>query len=403
MVSAAVLASAQSAVAGRRVCVFTVQNLTPSGEFADYASSITETLEQEFESAGARIVRQASWSKAPRMPQDARDLLRGPVALAVAQDAGADLAVNGTFAVEGEQVLVSLQCWDVAAGAALTGFLRSWRFNLAFYNSLHEEMATRLLPRIFFREEGGTQSAAAAQDPASPQAVVPASSEIMFLAPQEGMQVLVEGDAPAGVIENGRAVMSVGPVPAGTRLRVQKRREGFHTAWQNVQAQPEVGLKGLAKQYSQALELSWTFGQAFGAGATLRRYWDPDNAFFWFANYPYLQPPVSTSGRPVLHYDAGVGVGSYFFLPPGSPVRFGMSTGAGGVLSLTTNGGLRPYLDLYLNIANWWLEARLWGVTVFFRQELKYSIGLDSGGLERGMVMVGGQVPPMTVGVVLRK
>lgn len=400
VLSAAAAASAETPVTGRRVCVFTIQNLTSGGADVEYAAGITDTLEQEFEGAGARIIRGSTWGKAPRMPQDTRDLLWGPAALAVAEDVGADLAVNGSYSVEGDQILVSLQCWDVAAKAPMSGFLRVWRFNLAFYNSLHEEIVSRLVPRITFRGNAGQPAAEA-----SATAETPASrpTEITFLSAQDGMQVFVEGETPAGMIENGRLSWSAGLIPRGTQLRVEKRQEGFHPAWQKIEAEPEVILSGLTKKATQAVELDWTLGQLVGLGATLRGYWNPDTAFTWYANYLSLQLPASSGGRPMFHYDTGIGIGSYIFFPAGSPVRFGLSTGAGAVFSLSSQPGSHVFVDLYLNVINWWVEAKLWGITTFFRQELKFAAGLDEGLLKRGLMMVGGSLPPMTVGIVVRR
>ena len=159
MLSAALPARAQGVLAGRRVCVLTIQNLTAGDDFAEYETSITDTIEQELAAAGARVIASSTWVKSPGVPPDARDLLRGPIALAVAEDVDADLAVNGSYTVEDEQILVSVQCWDVAARAPVSGFLRTWRFNLAFYNSLHDEMISRLIPRLAAGESRGAEGA----------------------------------------------------------------------------------------------------------------------------------------------------------------------------------------------------------------------------------------------------
>jgi hypothetical protein len=392
--------SAQNPVANRKVCVFTIQNLTPGGAFGEYEASITETVEQELDGSGARLIKSGAWAKAPRMPPDPRDLLRSPAALAVAEDVGAELAVNGSYIVEDEQILVSLQCWDVAAKAPLSGFLRVWRFNLAFYNSLHEEITSRLVPRIALRDDGGGPSGAST---GSASSSAPAVTEISFLSPDEGMEVLIEGETPAGVIEEGRLTWLAGNMAPGTKLSVTKRKPGFHTARQAIRVGPEVKLAPLAKLTKESVELNWTIGQLIGLGCAVRGYVIPDTLFASIGNYLSLQLPLTSAGRPVLHADMGMGIGGYVLLPPGSAVRIGLSAGAGAILSFLTIADAPAYVDLYLNPINMWVETKIRGVTVFFRQEWKFSLGLSRNLLDKGWVMVANAFPPMTIGIELRR
>jgi len=391
---------AQNPVANRKMCVFTIQNLTPGGAFAEYEASITETVEQEFDGAGARLIKSGAWSKAARMPQDPRDLLRSPAALAVAEDVGAELAVNGSYIVEDEQILISLQCWDVAAKAPVSGFLRSWRFNLAFYNSLHEEITSKLVPRIALRDDGSGSSGAST---GSASSSAPAVAEISFLSPDEGMEVLIEGETPAGVIEEGRLNWPAGDLAPGTKLTVTKRKRGFHTARQAIRVGPEVQLSPLAKETKESVELDWTIGQLIGLGCTVRDYVIPDTLFAWIGNYLSLQLPSTSAGRPVFHADTGMGIGGYVLLPPSSPVRLGLSAGAGAILSFLTIAGAPSYADLYLNPINVWVEARIKGITVLFRQEWKFSLGLANNLLDKGWLMVSNSFPPMTIGIEIKK
>ncbi len=399
VLSSAPRAAAQDLLAGRRVCVFTVQNLTGSDQDDEYETSITDSIEQELASAGARIIARSTWVKSPGVPPDARDLLRGPIALAVAADVGADLAVNGSYTVDGEQVIVSVQCWDTASRAPVAGFLRSWRFNLAFYNSLHEEVVGRFIPKIVSRAAAGAEGAAvSAEGPVSSR-----RTEVTFLSAQDGVQVHIEGDAPAGTVENGRLSWSAGALPSGSKLRVRKTMEGSHPGWQTIRVAPEVTLSPLMKKATQAVELDWTLGQLVGLGVTLRGYWTPDAFYRWAAGYLSMQLPTTAAGRPYFHYDAGMGIGGYVLSPPGSNIRIGLAAGAGAVFSFQPVPGATMYNDFYLNPISWSIEARLRGISFFLRQEWKYAFGLDNGLLERGWVMVGGSVPPMTLGVLFRR
>ncbi len=403
LLCAALPAPAQRVLDGRRACVLAVQNLTAGDQFDEYETSITDSLEQELASAGATVVASSTWVKSPGVPQDARDLLRGPVALAVAADVGADLAVNGSYTVDGEQILVSVQCWDVASRAPLAGFVRSWRFNLAFYNSLHEEVATRFIPKIASR---GTDSAGGGAASAGGQAGAGGSSsrmDVTFLSAQDGMEVAIEGDTPAGVIENGRLSWSAGTMAKGTKIRVRKTLDGFHPDWQTVRLAPEVTLSPLARVATRAVEIDWTLGQLVGLGATIRGYMSPDWTWRWAGGYLSMQLPPTSAGTPYFHFDTGLGIGSYIFLPPGSPVRISIAAGAGIIWSLQPVAGAQMFTDFYFNPLSWAVEAKLWGVNVFLRQELKYTLGFGDNLLGRDMMMVGGSFPPVTVGVLFRR
>jgi hypothetical protein len=385
--------AAETQVSGRKVCVFTIQNLTPGSAYAEYETVITQTVEQEFEGAGARLIKRGAWSKAPRMPQDPGDLLRSPAAIAVAEDVGAAIAVNGSYVVEDEQILVSLQCWDVAARAPLSGFLRAWRFNLAFYNSLHEEITSKLVPRIAFRND---------RSPVPDTSPIPLP-ELSFLSPDEGMEVLVEGETPAGVIEDGRLSWAAGDLAKGTRLTVTKKKAGFHTAQQTVRVKPEIQLSPLAKETRQSAEVDWTLGQLVGLGFAVRGYAVPDTLFTWISGYLFLQLPSTSAGMPFFHSDVGTGVGAYVFFPPSSPVRLGVSTGLGAIFSFQPIAAAHPYVDFYLDVVNWWVEANIKGITFFFRQEWKFALGLANNLLGRDWVMVANSFPPMTIGIELKK
>ncbi len=391
---------AQNPVANRKVCIFTIQNLTRGGAFAEYEASITEAVEQEFDGSGARLIKSGAWSKAPRMPLDPRDLLRSPAALAVAEDIGAELAVNGSYTIENEQILVSLQCWDVAAKALVSGFLRSWRFNLAFYNSLHEEITSKLVPRtVFWGDRGGSSDTSTGT--ASPSS--PAVSEISFLSPNEGMEVLIEGETPAGVIEDGRLNWPAGSLAPGTKLTVTKRKTGFHTARQAIRVGPEVRLTPLEKETRESVEVDWTLGQLIGLGCAVRGYAVPDTLFTWISGYLSLQLPSTSAGRPVFHSDLGTGVGAYVFFPPGSLIRLGVSTGIGAIVSFQPIAAAHPYADFYLNPINVWVEADIKGITFFVRQEWKYTLGLANNLLGRDWMMVVNSFPPMTIGIEIKK
>ena len=225
----------------------------------------------------------------------------------------ADLAVNGSYTVEDEQILVSVQCWDVAARAPVSGFLRTWRFNLAFYNSLHDEMVSRLIPRLaparVARRRRTRRAPRALPGAGGTTTGVPSSTrtDIRFISSQDAMEVLIEGETLAGVMENGRLDWTAGALPKGSKLRVLKKLEGFHPSWQTIRVAPEVVLSPLSKTAMEGIELDWTLGQMVGLGATLRGYWKPDSLYRWFSSYLFLQLPMTSDRETVLPLRYGPG------------------------------------------------------------------------------------------------
>ena len=61
------------------------------------------------------------------------------------------------------------------------------------------------------------------------------------------------------------------------------------------------------------------------------------------------------------------------------------------------------FTDFYLNPVSWAVEAKLWGVTMFLRQEYKYTLGVGDNLLGRDLMMVSGTMPPLTLGVLFRR
>ena len=100
------------------------------------------------------------------------------------------MAVSGFYWMENNRILVSIQCYDVNAGTFLTGFLHTWRFNLGFYNSIHAEIAD-LVQRVVFLS--------------APRLITLKEDvrvdEITFASPQDGMEVVVEGQKSIGRIQ----------------------------------------------------------------------------------------------------------------------------------------------------------------------------------------------------------
>jgi hypothetical protein len=386
----------QDAGAKTQCAVFTLQDFSTGTENRDYEQPITASVSAAFEVGGYSVIPPEKWSsEAQKRGLDTRALLTESAALSVAQAVGAALAVTGYFTVVDESIYISLQCWDVAAGALAGGLQQTARFNIAFYSSLHDRVA-EMLPKIRL-----TQSPALIGAGGAPVKRVPTLSNLTFVSPDEGMEVFLVDRTRIGAISDGKLVWKTGGLVLGSVFSVEKRKRGFDPSQETVRVASEVRLSRLVSEQKRALEVDWALGQLLGLGAALRVYTRPDTTFFFIGNYLFAQPPLNAAGNPVFHYDMNLGVGAYLFFPPDSVVRFGVSTGAGAILSYLTGPASSSYTDLYLDVFNWWLETRVLGPVIFLRQEWKFTTGGGSSLLGTGWMMIG-NVPPVTLGVMFR-
>jgi hypothetical protein len=367
---------------GRLACIFPLTDL--SGGDREREKTVTEAVGMEFQAAGFRVV--------------PREQLQSPVSdgqsqavISLARGYGADLAVSGFFTTDEDRLLVTISCYDVLGEGLIGGFVRSWRFNLGFYNSLHDEIAG-LLSHLEFSE-------------APPQLKEVASAAglrtIELTSTLEGMEVLIAGETKAGEIENGRLILHTPGIEPGTLLKVEKKKAGYHSAWETVRAAETVTLAPIFKNTEYAVEINSTLGQLLGAGGAVRMYFIPDFFFVGVSIYPYAQVPIAEGGSPVFHADLGFFVGQYLFFPADFPFRIGVSAGFGGIFSLVLSPNMPPYTDFYINILNVWTELNLQGISFFLRSEMKYSLGIGNNALAQEVINWE-HLPPITLGVLLK-
>jgi hypothetical protein len=165
-----------------------------------------------------------------------------------------------------------------------------------------------------------------------------------------------------------------------------------------VSAASEIPLAPLVKTNRFAVEADWTLGQLIGLGGAFRYYVLPDYFFLSNSHYLYFQAPYTPGATGILHYDIGLQVGGYIFLGPSSRFRIGVSSGFGTVFSFFFISSFPPATDLYINILNVSLEWNMPGISLFFRPEWKYTLGIGNNLL--GISTMHWEVfPPMTLGV----
>jgi hypothetical protein len=373
--------------------MFPLANLSPNGAQQEHQKPLSDAVRQEFEAVGFHVLPDSSWSaEAARLKLAPDRVTEASQALLLGEKAGADMAVTGFYWMENDRVLVSLQCYDVKAGTLITGFLHTWRFNLGFYNSIHAEIAD-LVQRVVFLS--------------APKLITLKNDvrvdEITFTSPQEGMEVLIEGQKSVGRIQNGTLVFQTDGLKAGTQFMVEKREEGFHTLQQTVIAAPQIALTPIPRANILSWEIDWTGGQLEGAGAALRWYPKPDWIMVNFSEYLYTQIPFVPNASWPIHADSELLAGLYLSRPPEARFRFGISAGVGTIFTWIPATTLPIFTDVYINILSVWSEWRSWGLPMFLRIDVKLPLGVGNNLLGSGGPPLhwGQFLPPITLGVVI--
>ena len=158
--------------------------------------------------------------------------------------------MTGFYTVEDDRIYISIQCWDVSADVLAAGLQQTARFNIAFYSSLHDRVV-EMLPQIHLETPRGPARSTAASVRRQPTV-----SELTFLSPDDGMEVILPGDTSLGTIADGKLVWQSGGLPLGSRISVEKRKEGFHTSFETVRAAREIRLSPMEDEKSG--QSNWT-------------------------------------------------------------------------------------------------------------------------------------------------
>lgn len=386
------------AFAGRKAIIFPITDLSARGADRERQDTLSAAVDAEFQAAGFRLLPgdvNESGSAGPR------ERLAGPTAAAIARETQADVAVSGSFTIEDDQIVVLLSCYEAHTGALAVGFLKSWHYNLTFYKNFRSEIED-MLARLTFT----------APKMAEPQQ--PTATEITFTSRQEGMEVLLGGERNVGTIKQGKLVIPARAISNGSPLLVEKRMAGYHTSWQTLYAAPVIVLTPLARKSTVAVEASWTAGEFLGGGAAARLYLFPDSLFLSAGLNVSVEPPTLPNAGTLVHYDTQVMIGQYLLFPPDSPFRMGMATGAGTIFTTSAAAGPSVYTDVFWDVVSLWGEWNLPWASFFLRSDLKYTLGIGTNLLGRGILMWNASsssasgnpssfsFPPLTLGVVVK-
>ena len=397
IVSVLVVCAAFAAAETPRAVVYALQDLSTPASGTDYAAALTDTVVAALGSSGAYTVAPAQdWrTEAKARGYSDADLLDSAAALAVADGVGADLAVEGAFAVvkqgDADELVVSLHFWD-AHGRRLAGSVeKTALFNLGVYLQL-QGWIVDVIPTL------GVAAAPPAQVVLASGKTTVNVPTVVFVGPQDGVEVSV-ADRVVGTVTDGELTFTQASIPAGTMLRVAKRKSGFHDAVQVVKAGARVALTPLAPVKTSGASLQVTLGELLGLETALRVYVIPDEAFAEMGIAADVQPGIKSSTQAALHFGPSLTLGSYVFFAPDSPVRLSLAVGAGGTVTAFTQPGLPTSIDYYLDLPSLTVETSILGPTLYLRVRGRYMLGIGTNLLGRGWASGGS--PLVSLGVLL--
>ena len=394
----------------RKACLFLQVDLSETLHSGLFRHVVTDALAVDLRRASLELVPAPDWQEALKQAgfRD-RELLDREVVLQVARELGAEVAVTGFLRLAEGRILLGFKSYETSTGQLSAAVLKQGPAGLPVY-ALINEVAAELVPRLLAPppplpdREIVVQQEKVLRETVVQEEEVDSGRKIRVTlrSPDEGAEVLLAGEEPAGVIEDGRLVLET---QADSRLILTKRKDGYHEEAQEFRLRGkdrQLRLRPLKSKTQRSLELQYTGMQFIGLGGGYRHYLLPDRLFLGGDNYFYLQLPGPgvQNGSILYHDDLRALIGTYLLFPPSSPFRVGLSTGVGAIFTLAPIGGdLQLYTDLYWSYLSFWLEYSRSHWSAYYRVDGKYSLGLFSNLLGRRNLSTEGP-PPMTVGVM---
>ncbi|MCF7928458.1 MAG: hypothetical protein K9L29_05180 [Spirochaetales bacterium] len=393
-----------------RVCVFLHTNLSETDQDF-FRSVITDALMVDLRAAGYSVVpRREYLSHQQSRGYSDQDMLAGPAAVEVAGAAGAGVAFTGFYRVEGEEIVFNIKGYHVPTGRLTYADQRSGEAGLDVYRRLNTT-SDDLIPKLAQQVEPlPEESVLVEKEQVETETVyqervveLGTAVDIVLYSPDEGADVLLAGEKPAGTIQNGRLEITG---KAGTRLYLEIRKEGFHNRTVDYQVKEdrrEIHLPPLMPVTKSAGVFTYSQNQVLGIGFGIRNYFVPDWHFFQYGGYFYMDYPfLIPSALPILHTDFSADAGTYLWLGPNSPVRLAYTMGLGAVLTYMPGtefvDGLPVFLDLYWNFATVWIEWNMRHLTLMLGTSGKFAFELFDMGL-LGTRHMGGEMPLIFIGV----
>ncbi len=382
-----------------RIVLFQPPAADANAETREHEELLAGTLEIELKALGYELVPPDEWRGAlDRRGLAPADLADNQAALAAAGEVSAELAFVSSILVDEGRLYFQLKVLEVPTGAQLVAVLRSGRAGLTAYNVVNRAVTDTQdeLLRV-----GGRRLPDDVLIGVLDHGIV---ERVVLESTQEGMEILFAGQS-LGRITNGSLLLPFAPFPVGSEVTITRRLEGYHTERQTIRL-PEkdvrISLAPLYRRSSWGAELNWTIGQNMGAGLGIRRYLLPDELYLSLDGYSYVQHDFREGSSPVYHQDLRFLLGYYLFGKPSSDFRFALTSGAGVILTFFGEPGLGSYTDYYVNLFNPTIELNLDPVSLYWRPEFRFALGIGHNLLGRRMIDLDERSLLWTIGAVYK-
>jgi hypothetical protein len=409
MLSILLLAAAHPATGqdGFKTCLLLNASLSETPRLDIFRDVITDALAVELKLASFTLVDEEIQQQMKKQ-SGLRDeeLIRGPVALTLARDVGADIAVTGFVRIEDGEILCGLKGYEVESGRLLVAVLKRGSAGLKVFSMINEA-AAELVPGL----TAGAPPPEAVKRVTRELRVRSLSYEhrpvemgktirVTILSPDEGAEISLAEQKKIGKIENGRLSFDS---KAGTRLLLSMSKPGYYEKQTIVRLgdrDRRIRLTGMQPLASSGLELEYYFPQLFGLGAAYRQLIFSGRMFLRAEDYLYAQYPanlLNLRALPVPHNDLRLLCGGYILTPAASPFKIGLALGLGGIVTKLIRPLDSPvYLDMYINTLVVWAEYRFRRLSLFYALEDRYALGVGNNLLGEGHI---GEGPMISAGV----
>jgi hypothetical protein len=238
-----------------------------------------------------------------------------------------------------------------------------------------------------------------------PLPVPPLQDSIVLHSKDEGADIFWQGHQPIGKIEGGKLVAPYYPFPSNTVLDITIEKKGWRNKTVTITLNPatlDYNLPALDKLRVEELHIFDQGGRLLGLGGEYRNYFIPDWAFWSVEAYPWVQMRPGVAGtRPVAHLDLGGSAGTWLYFSADSWFRFGLQSslwaGTAVTVSSKTPG---TYLDGMIVPFGVLLEWNVFGVLIDNRIQVPFSLGLPTGVEPQRWMLIDGNFPLFSIGVV---
>ncbi len=203
----------------------------------------------------------------------------------------------------------------------------------------------------------------------------------------------------AGTVIEGKLTADYTPFSEGAPIFLEVYREGYWTKElvlpKGVREKP-FKLPRLQKITDSAWGWSTGLGRLLGAAVTYRWYPLPDRVFLKAENSFWAATDFKPGSSPVLHDELRLGAGVYLQKEHDAIFRYAAGAGFSGIATWLTGApgyDVPAGLDFTLEPLWFTLEYHFPTWAIVFEERIPYSLGADSGFLEKGWLTLGGKSP----------